>query len=195
MAMFGNRKAYTAPGNLPTDFSADLLRAVPIASVMPGDQPSYPMPSLPGSMGGADSIATPQAMPAWKAALGGFLDSIQNQTGGQGMFVPNLLQQQAMERQNAQRQQRREEDFTDWQRQYDYQIANQKDLTPNEFDRRLAAAGILPGSPEYIRLNREKAENDANPPRWVQFPDGSMRQMGGAVPSSPVGKLTPIGGN
>lgn len=200
MAMFGGRvPSYTAPGNLPRDFSSDLLRAVPIAqnNILPGDQPSVPqMPSLPGSAPGATQ---PQIsdMPLWKVALGGLFDSIQNQTGGQGTFIPSLLQQQAFARQQAQRQQQRSEDFEDWRKQYDYQISHQKELTPNEFDRRLAAAGILPGTPDYIRLNKEKAENDANPPRLVTMPDGSMRWVGGAAstpPTAPVGKLTPIGG-
>lgn len=95
-----------------------------------------------------------------------------------------------------------------------FQVANRPPPAapqPTEFERMVIAAGYQPGTDEYTKLMRQAVTNKANPMQAVpgfdeqgqqvlRFirPSGMSAEGGGqlspAVPSAPVGKLTPIGG-
>lgn len=169
MAMFGNRKAYTAPGNLPADFSAELLRSVPIASVMPGDRPEYPMPSLPG-LGGAAPVAD-RKFGTWEA-IGTLGDALQAIGGGQPTYLPMLQQQDAQLREERMRQQRRAEEYQNWQRRYDYQAANAQPETP-ALQKNFAWYQSLPAE---TKAEFERYQNIAGPPITMDVvnPNGSV---------------------
>lgn len=87
-------------------------------------------------------------------------DAVSNWAGGQGTFLPGLQARQQAVAQYAVDQRQRAEKFADWQQQEQWKI-DHPSSAPTEFQRNLLAAGIQPGTPDYIRLSRQKAENDA----------------------------------
>lgn len=56
----------------------------------------------------------------------------------------------------------------------EYQRRNPKPPAPTEFERMLAGAGILPGSPEYIDANRRAAMAKSDPQVTVTLPGGGI---------------------
>lgn len=58
-----------------------------------------------------------------------------------------------------------------WQQQQEYEAAHPTPQQPNEFERALAAGGYVPGSPEYILRQRQRADNLANPIQGVPYTD------------------------
>lgn len=89
--------------------------------------------------------------------------------------------------------QKREDEFADWKRQYDYQTEHAKPVNNDTV-----------ADYEYIRQNlgEEAAktflQNKADPPQYRQGPDGQFYRVsptGGGqqvAPAAPVGKLTPF---
>lgn len=134
---------------------------------------------------------------AWQI-LGVVGDALQTADGGRPTFLPQMLDLQ--ERTAAEKRQldaynrKRADDWTDFQRERDYEVAHPKP-TEDAFTRAMAEAGIQPGTPEYVALAKQRAQMLTQPVQLV--PDG----MGGvtavrpnALPTGPVGKLTPLSG-
>lgn len=145
----------------------------------------------------------------WGKLIGVLGDSLSIAGGGQAQFVPNMIDQR--NRQQAQQyaeqtyQRRRGDEWTDWEKQQQWQRDNPKPKDPTNYEQILDAAGIQ--GAERVNLLRMKAQNEAQGvPMAVDItnPDGSVgRQyirpgsLGGgaqAAPAAPVGKLTPYGG-
>lgn len=168
-------------------FGAPMLTETPLAQPLPVPAPntSYKRPStgrmIAGSIG----------------------DALQNWSGGRGTFLPGLQQQREMVQQQAQYQQQRADEYTDWERKQAYQAANPGPVKDDAFTSTLRNAGIDPASPQARALYMQRAQTLASPAptflsdqagggRWVQPPAPGMGM--GAAPAAPVGKLTPLGG-
>lgn len=81
-----------------------------------------------------------------------------------------------------------------------YQAANKAPPAPSEFERRMIAAGVAPGSPEWAQLNRQAVENVTDPIVNITLPGGGAyvgprSQMGlyagGGGPASSAPGATP----
>jgi len=165
-------------------FGAPMLTEAPLAQPMPAPAvEAYKRPStgrmIAGSIG----------------------DALQNWSGGRGTFLPGLQAQQEAQRQAAQYQQQRADEYTDWERKQQYEAAHPTAAKDDAFTSTLRNAGIDPTSPQARALYMQRAQTLASPApnfvsdgagggRWVQPPAPGM----GAAPAAPVGKLTPLGG-
>lgn len=89
---------------------------------------------------------------AGQAALGSFLDAIAQEAGGQAQFAP--VMQQKRERQNA---------LADWQAKFEFEQANKTPPAPTEYERALAASGVVPGTPEWVKRMGMRAKNFDDP--------------------------------
>lgn len=65
-------------------------------------------------------------------------DALQNWSGGQGTFLPAIHMQQQQAAEAAQYQQRRADDYTDWERKQQYAAAHPKPQGPTELSQRIA---------------------------------------------------------
>lgn len=154
------------------------------------------------------SPMTPKKGFDWGKLIGVLGDSLSIAGGGQAMYVPNLIDQrnrrQAQEYAEQTYQRRRGDEWSDWEKQQQWQRDNPKPRDPTNFEQILDAAGVQ--GDERIKLLRMKAQNEAQGvPMAVDItnPDGSVgRQyirpgsIGSAQPppQRPIGKLTPYGG-
>lgn len=169
-----------------------------------------PMYQTPGF---GDGAASPDAAPIQREATiptykkpstaqfiaGTVGDALQNWSGGKGTFLPGLQRQQELGQQQALYNQRRADDYTDWERKQQYAAANPGPVKDDTFTSTLRAAGIDPASAQGMALYRQRAATLAAPApnfvsdgagggRWVQPP-----AMGLGAPTAPIGKLTPLG--
>lgn len=168
-------------------FGAPMLTEAPLAQPLPVPAPdtAYKRPStgrmIAGSIG----------------------DALQTWSGGRGTFLPGLQAQQEAQRQAAQYQQQRADEYTDWERKQQYEAAHPTAAKDDAFTLTLRNAGIDPASPQARALYMQRAQTLASPApnfvsdgagggRWVQPPAPGMGV--GAAPAAPVGKLTPLGG-
>lgn len=172
---------------------------------------------------GVAATASPDAAPVQVAAtvptykkpsLGNLLigtigDTLSQIGGGRGNYLPGLQRQQMMVTEAAQAQQNRANDYADWVRKEQYKAANPGPQEDDAFTRAAKAAGIMPGTPEWAQINRQRAATLASPApnfvsdgagggRWIQAPSPALLSGGGGTgnpppPTGPVGKLTPLG--
>ena len=127
-------------------------------------------------------------------------------------------QQQALE-QHAAEQRARQQQYTierqdgweDWQRREQWKLDNPTPSAPGAFEQAMAGAGIDPSSTEGQQLYRARVESMTRDPNdeFVVVPlpggrtyAGPRSGLGGAMggtaqsaPTTPVGRLTPIGGD
>lgn len=126
------------------------------------------------------------------AALAGYM-SRQNPQVSAGLF--NALDaKQRRKEDEAQYQRKRQDDFADWKAQYDYQTEHPKPAQPGEFEQRLQASGVQPGSPEWINAMKAAVQNTTDP--VIMTPQGPMTRsqlLGGSM-APPGVTFTPIGG-
>lgn len=117
----------------------------------------------------------------WKI-LGIIGDSLATAGGGQGTYMPAMLdlqQQTAKERQfQEQLAAKQGAEWDMWQRQQQWKKDN-PDPGDDAFTRAMAAAGIQMGTPEYMQMARKRADMLTNPVQLI--PDG----FGGATPARP----------
>jgi len=109
---------------------------------------------------------------AGRAALGGLLDSILQQTGGQAVNVPYMMQQR-----------QRQQDMQDWAEKQRAQVAQQLQLAQakarlpsGEFERSLIASGINPGTPQWQQAMARRVQNQLDP--WTSIVVGGNSVMG-----------------
>lgn len=150
-----------------------------------------------------DAVVPTYKKPSTGRMIAGSIgDALQNWSGGRGTFLPGLQAQQEAQRQAAQYQQQRADEYTDWERKQAYQAANPGPAKDDAFTSTLRNAGIDPASPQARALYMQRAQTLASPApnfvsdgagggRWVQPPAPGM---GAGGPQAPVGKLTPLGG-
>lgn len=166
-------------------------------------------PMMDRSAPGAGLVQQDAVIPTYKKPstsnliIGTIGDTLSQIGGGRGNYLPGLQQRQQMAAEQAQYQQRRADDYTDWERKQQYEQAHPKAPTDDTFTRTLTAAGIDPMSPQGKALYAQRAATLAAPApnfvsdgagggRWVQPPSPGLMGQGG--PAAPVGKLTPLGG-
>lgn len=133
-----------------------------------------------------------------RSIAGNVGDFLLQYAGMQPIYQPAM---QAQQMATAQEQQRNSQ-LADWVWKQKWERDNPAPRSPTNFEQILDAAGIQ--GDERVGLLRRKAENDAaGVPVGVdvQNADGSITRqyvrpgtLGGAAPTGPVGKLTPIGG-
>jgi len=128
--------------------------------------------------------------------IGTLGDTLSQLGGGRGSYLPGLQMRQAQAAEAAQYQQRRADEYSDWERKQAYEAAHPKAPADDSFARALAGAGIDPTSPQGRALYNQRAQSLANPAQFI--PDGAgggqYVRPNGTPPAAPVGKLTPLGG-
>lgn len=183
MALFGSRmKGWTPPIN--PQLGMDIARE---QGIMPGDQPpvQMPTPPLPQRKG----FNAPGGWAERLYAIGG---TLRDDDGGRSAANYFALQQHRADQAERMRQASlgRETEWQDWLRKKEWERANPAPTTNDTV-----------ADYEFIRqqLGDEWGEkflrNRADPPRYVQGPDGQFYPVQTAqTPMRPVGKLTPIDG-
>ncbi len=130
-------------------------------------------------------------------------DALAGAAGQPGPFAARQRYERQQADQIAAEQRRQAAQYATFVAQKEWERANPAAPQPTEFERTVQAAGIQPGTPEYLQIMRQRAENQASAPPMVVtnpdgtktiFPTGSIPRSGGSVPTAPVGKLTPIPG-
>jgi hypothetical protein len=154
----------------------------------------------------AESFAKPMQQPqerpkgdGTRRAIGILGDFLLGLGGQQGVYGPQAHQKKLLEQRAQQEamqsQMKRETDWQDWQRQYEYERKNPKpgNSQPYRFEGNDGDVYELgpDGQPRRIF--------DDPTPKMNFIPDGMgggrwEPMPGAAVPAAPVGKLTPIGG-
>jgi hypothetical protein len=164
------------------------------------------------SADGMSPVARDAVVPTYKKPstaqliVGTLGDTLSQISGGRGNFLSGLQEHQKYAQQATLQsqlyQQRRTDEYTDWERKKQYEAAHPKAPTDDAFTSTLRNAGIDPASPQARALYMQRAQTLASPApnfvsdgagggRWVQPPaPGTM----GTAPQAPVGKLTPLGG-
>ena len=174
---------------------------------------------IPGAAASPDAapVQVAATVPSYKKpSLGNLLigtlgDTLSQFGGGRGNYLPGLQRQQASAIEAQQAQQTRAAEYADWVRKEEYKAANPGPAADDAFTRAAKEAGIMPGTPEWAQINRQRAATLASPApnfvsdgmgggRWIQAPSPSLLSGGGGSggnpptpPTPPVGKLTPLG--
>lgn len=123
-------------------------------------------------------------------------DALLQQSGGQPIYLPNLMQQRAFQQRQQMMQEQRQNDWEDWQKQAQWKIDHEKP-TPHYWE-------ANDGSLMTIGAGGQPVKVYADPtPKYNWVPDGmgggryeAIPGTGGApqYPAKPVGKLTPMEG-
>lgn len=138
--------------------------------------------------------------PSMGALIAGVVgDTLSQIGGGQGMFLPALYRQQEMAAKAQMDAAQRGADFANWEQKERWKLANPAPAQPTEFERSVIAAGYQPGTPEYINLMRQRAQNQADPIRAVPGVDATGNdvlrfirpsQFGASASASPPAGVT-----
>lgn len=188
MGLFGSMKLPPMPGLISGigggTFNTDGTQATPVGGFAPtgnfGPRPedieqaaAYAGPAKKGGLFGSGV--------KWQQIAGALGDALLAANGNQSMPYTMMQQQQRQQDRLLQRsQQQRQAELQDQMALYDYKRANPGPQN-DSFTRALAAAGIMPGTPEYMAYAKKRAEMLTNPVQLV--PDG----FGGVQPVRPYG--------
>jgi hypothetical protein len=173
----------------------DWLQQSQPLNAMPSTQPTLNLPtkfSKGGMFGSGYSFGQ-----ALSDGLNGYLAGMGNPVGQaniQALHQRRMMeQQQALAAQQyARERQDKRDDFTFEQ---DYRAQHPTAAQPTEYERMLEAAGLQPGTPEYVQHVQNYVKMRENP--MVMTPYGPMpySSVNPPAPSAPIGKLTPIDGD
>lgn len=168
--MFGSPLPLSIGGQQPLDS---------MPQVIPPDMPQIKKPGMFG--GGKFDIGQ-----AIVAALNGYLAGTGNPVGSQNMQMMQQMMQAKRQREQelSDYDRKRSDDQSDWRTQYDYKVAHPEPTQGSEYERALAASGIMPGTPEYIQHMGNRAAILENPPRY-EMVNGALVQVGGPSMSAP----------
>lgn len=211
--LFGGFKLPPLPGPISGygggTFNMDGTQATPVDT-----QPFIPTGDFGPRPAGIDQAAA-YTGPAKKGGLFGskfnepggwgeklaLIGSVLTQDGGNNPNVQGIMLRRQMEAAAQRAQAQRQAELQNQMALYDYKRANPEPAN-DSFTRALKAAGIQPGTPEYVALARKRAEMLTNPVQLV--PDGfggvqPVRVYGEdgeqeAPPTAPVGRLIPYNG-
>jgi hypothetical protein len=167
-----------------------------------------PLPNMPGGFNAASLNSLPQMAQPKSGMFGGgkvkidlgrafagYLAGSGSQAGMQ--MLQSMDAQRQRQQEFAQQQftasQNRQNDNADWKAHFDYTQAN----NPDAFDTNAIAGGYTPGTPEWIALHKQRADNEADPP--VMTPMGMMLrsqalQMSGGQQAPQGVTFTPMDG-
>lgn len=132
-----------------------------------------------------------------RAIAGMIGDFLLQRAGMNPIYQPTMMEKQKLAIQEAQHQRQRDEEFADFQKRRQFEIANPMPGQPGEFEDALTQSGIQPGTSEWVKAMTTRRENMLDP--VVMTPQGPMLrsqllQGGGGQPAAPGVTFTPIGG-
>ena len=122
----------------------------------------------------------------WRDVVGALGDALATASGGQGIYMPQKLQQQKLMQQQQQAEAQRKAELQDWLWKQQWERDNPAPAQPTEFERTLNAGQFDPET--RLNLIRQRAQNVADPLQAITTygPDGSQglqfirpSQMGG----------------
>lgn len=205
MGLFGNSRLPPMLGPISGygggTFNMDGTQATPVGGFSPagdfGDRPqgidqaaAYAGPKPKGGLFGSGV--------KWQQVMGAVGDALLAANGNSTMpYTMMQAQKQSQERTLQRADQQRQRELQDQISLYDYKRANPEPAN-DTFTRALAAAGIQPGTPEYMAYAKKRAGMLTNPVQLI--PDGyggvnPVRPYGEEEqPPAPVGRLTPYSG-
>jgi alpha-beta hydrolase superfamily lysophospholipase len=156
----------------------------PFAGVVPHGL-QFDLPKTKKGMFGGGNLRD-----ALMAAAAGFMARRSPQVANN--LFDSLQRKQILADQEAQYQRRRQDSLTDYEAKQQIDQQYPTPHQPGEFEQVLMASGVMPGTPEWTNAMKRKAELSLNP--IVMTPYGPMpySTVAGAMPTAPVGKLTPI---
>jgi hypothetical protein len=135
------------------------------------------MPKRGGMFGGDGKFGVGQAI---VAALNGYLASQGNPVGIANM---RMMQEAAQaKRESAEYDRRRQQALQDQMTMFDYRAAHPEAPAPTEYERALAAAGIMPGTPDYITHMKNYVQMKENPVWTYTDPSTGALMMGSKGP-------------
>jgi hypothetical protein len=169
--MFGNIREQMIRHNVPA-----------MAGAAPQAAPTMGQPT--GGVFGRPKRKTAQRVAGYLA------DALAGLAGQQGPYAAMLRDENALADQEAAYQRQRADQYADWQRRQEYEAAHQAPrVNDTVADYQFLLEKLGPEQAEKFLRNR------ADPPRYVQGPDGQFYPVQTAqVPTAPVGRLTPIEG-
>ncbi len=183
--MFGNRQMMDGMAPQMRPFAqSDPMQGIPQPDYMGGQggvQPQPQMPQMPAPQ--QQQPRDPYAPATGSRRVVGILgDFLSGMAGGPANFAQSQNQLGQERRQFQQRQQlaelqqeterqtyaaRQAAEQAQWVARQEYERANPAPQQPNDFERAMAAAGILPGSERYIELAGQRAQGLANPMQYL----------------------------
>ena len=165
----------------------------PIASAPTDFGPlAAPLPPISGPTGGMFGGGKFGLKEAIAAGLAGFV-ARRNPMAMQGIMQA-LMMRQKQKQDEYQRQQDRADKFTDFQKQYDYELAHPKPISNDTVNDYNFWKQTLPPDQSQTWL-----QNRIDPPQLMQVPGVGIvsiprQAQPQAAPTAPVGKLTPYNG-
>lgn len=167
MGIFGKRKlAYDGPASPPLAFES----APPIAPM--GQMPDIQTPQLPQKKQGFFGQG------GFGRYLAGSLGDALARNAGMGTpFMDAMQQRQRAEYEDELYQRRSAQEWAKFVRQHDYERENPK---PDQFERQLAAIGIMPGTPEYQEYMKKRVTNSIDPVHLINDPVKGAILVGGS---------------
>jgi hypothetical protein len=95
--------------------------------------------------------------------LGILADALAGAAGRQGPYATMLMQQRQQDMENSQYEHRQQSELQRQKDLYLWEQQNKADPAPTEYERALQAAGIKPGTPEYIKHMSNFVQMKENP--------------------------------
>lgn len=131
---------------------------------------------------------------AGRGIAGSIGDYLLQASGMRPIYAPQMQQNRAMEFAQKHAERQRQQGWEDYTRKYQYELANPKPTAENPTSLQQNYDWLIGQGRKAEAENLLKRQTD--PIQWITGPDGIPRpvSMGSAIPSAPVGKLTPIGG-
>lgn len=117
--------------------------------------------------------------------LGVLADALAGAAGKQGPYASMLAQQRQMQMEEQTYQHHKADALDMWRQQQEYGAAHPKPLAPTEYDRALDAAGIKPGTPEYVQHMTNFLKMKENPVWTYTDPATGAIMMGSKGPVQP----------
>lgn len=173
--MFGAQLPLSIGGQMP-------LQSVP--QVLPPDMPQVSLPKKAGMFGQGG---------VGRAIAGMIGDFLLQRAGMQPVYQPTMMEKWKHAQESADYDRRRSDQNADWQSHYDYEAQNPKPTQPGEFEQRLVASGVQPGTPQWTDAMKAAVQNVTDP--IVMTPQGAMlrSQVMGALQQPEILQTLPPG--
>lgn len=133
---------------------------------MPQLNVPQPKPKKGGMFGGGGMN------PVLAAVLGGLGDYLLQRNGMQPIHAPQMAAKRRQQYEEQQYQRQRSDGMQDWMAKRQYEAQHPSAPQPTELERIIAAAGVQPGTPEYVETMKKMLSVKTNP--MVMTPYGPM---------------------